>query len=49
MTETIDREKLLAECRAYRERTETLEAENADLKAALALFGVTETEGPVDE
>lgn len=49
MNGTIDREKLLAECRAYRERTETLEAENADLKAALALFGVTETEGPVDE
>lgn len=42
MSGTIDREKLLADARAYRERTETLEAENADLKAALALFGVKE-------
>lgn len=46
MTGKIDRDALLAEARAYRERTETLEAENADLKAALALFGVTEEEPP---
>lgn len=46
---TIDREALLAQARAYRERTENLEAENADLKAALAKFGVTEQEDTTNE
>ena len=44
MAGTIDREALLAQARAYAERTATLEAENADLKAALARFGVVESE-----
>lgn len=44
MAGKINRDEMLALAREYRERTENLEAENADLKAALASFGVTEDE-----
>lgn len=49
MVGKIDRKALLAQARAYRERAENLEAENADLKAALAKFGVTEQEDTENE
>jgi len=49
MPGTIDRAALLARCREYKARTQTLEAENADLKAALEQFGVVDEEDAANE